>query len=255
LSRIWRPVVNTRDLPPRTFEYVSATRRVQRSGCVYHVTSRGNLRAPIYLADEDRARFLGLVERACFRDGLICHAYCLMGNHYHLLVETPRANLGEAMHRINRAYAQQFNMTHEREGHVFERRYRAWVMRDRARQMEAVRYIVRNPVRAGLCSTPEEWPWSSHRATAGLRRQPPYLTVDEVHSWFGITSREAAQTYREFVAAGVDEPHEPPTLEQAIGTGTITEIAVANSALRLFAPRNRGSRWTLPSDVEQTAPG
>jgi putative transposase len=62
-----------------------------------------------------------------------------MGNHYHLLVETPRANLGEAMHRINRAYAQQFNMTHEREGHVFERRYRAWVMRDRARQMEAVR--------------------------------------------------------------------------------------------------------------------
>jgi REP-associated tyrosine transposase len=151
-----------------------------------------------------------------------------MGNHYHLLVETPRANLGEAMHRINRAYAQQFNMTHEREGHVFERRYRSWVMRDQDRQMEAVRYIVRNPVRAGLCSTPEEWPWSSHRATAGLRGRPPFLTVEKVHTWFGVTSQDATQMYRAFVDAGVDEPHQQPSLEQAIGMGTIAEIASAN---------------------------
>ena len=79
------------------------------------------------------------------RDGLVCHAYCLMGNHYHLLVETPLANLGEAMHRINRGYVQQFNATHEREGHLFERRYRSWIMGDEARQMEALRYIVRIP--------------------------------------------------------------------------------------------------------------
>jgi putative transposase len=207
---------------------VSATRRVQRPGCIYHVTSRGNLHAPIYLADEDRARFLGFMERACHRDGLVCHAYCLMGNHYHLLVETPRANLGEAMHRINRAYAQQFNSTHGREGHLFERRYRSWVMRGLDRQLEALRYIVRNPVRAGLCSTPEGWPWSSHRATAGLRPRPPFLTVGVVHSWFGVASHEAARMYRAFVDAGVDEPSDRPSLEQAIGRGTITEIATAN---------------------------
>ena len=207
---------------------MSAIRRDQRSGCIYHVTSRGNLRAPIYLCDEDRARFLGLIERARVRDGLVCHAYCLMGNHYHLLVETPRANLGEAMHRVNRGYVQQFNTTHECEGHLFERRYRSWIMRDRGRQMEALRYIVRNPVRAGLCSTPEEWLWSSHGATAGLRGRPPFLAVHVVQSWFGVTRREAATTYRAFIDAGIDEPHERPSLEQAIGNRTMTEIAAAN---------------------------
>ena len=151
-----------------------------------------------------------------------------MGNHYHLLVETPLANLGEAMHRINRGYVQQFNATHEREGHLFERRYRSWIMGDEARQMEALRYIVRNPVRAGLCSAPEEWPWSSHGAAAGLRGCPPFLTLDTVQGWFGVTRREAARAYRAFIDAGVDEPHERPPLERAIGTGTMAEIAFAN---------------------------
>jgi putative transposase len=151
-----------------------------------------------------------------------------MGNHYHLLVETPLANLGEAMHRINRGYVQQFNATHEREGHLFERRYRSWVMRDQARQMEALRYIVRNPVRAGLCSAPKDWPWSSHGAAAGLRACPPFLTLDVVHGWFGATSRDAARAYAAFIDAGKDKPHERPPLERAIGGGTMAEIAVAN---------------------------
>jgi len=147
-----------------------------------------------------------------------------MGNHYHLLVETPRANLNEAMHRINRGYAHGFNRAHEREGHVFERRYRAWIMRDRERQMEAVRYIVRNPVRAGLCSTPEEWTWSSHRATLGLCPAPPFLTPHVVHAWFG----SARDAYAAFVDSGTDEPNERPAVEVAVGTGTTAEIAEAN---------------------------
>ena len=151
-----------------------------------------------------------------------------MGNHYHLLVETPLANLGEAMHRINRGYVQQFNATHEREGHLFERRYRSWVMRDQVRQMEALRYIVRNPVRAGWCSAPAEWPWSSHGAAAGLRCCPPFLTLDMVRRWFGVTREEAATAYTAFVDAGVDEPQQRPPLEEAIGAGTLAEIAVAN---------------------------
>lgn len=207
---------------------MGAVRRIQRSDCFYHVTSRGNLRAPIFHGDEDRARFLGLVGRASVRDGLVCHAYCLMGNHYHLLVETPRANLGEAMHRINRGYAHQFNAIHEREGHLFERRYRSWVMRDQMRLMEALRYIVRNPVRAGLCSAPGEWPWSSHRAAAGLAARPSFLMLDVVHRWFGVNRRDAVMAYTAFIDAGVDEPHQRPPLEQAVGAATIAEIAVAN---------------------------
>jgi putative transposase len=180
------------------------------------------------MGDEDRARFLGLIERACTRDGLVCHAYCLMGNHYHLLVETPLANLGEAMHRINRGYVQQFNKAHNREGHLFERRYRSWVMGSQARQMEALRYVVRNPVRAGLCSAAAEWPWSSHRAAAGLTGCPPFLTLNTVRGWFGATRREATRAYSAFIDAGVDEPHERPPLDRAIGTGTAAELAAAN---------------------------
>lgn len=210
---------------------MSATPRDQRAGCIYHITSRGNLRAPMFLCDEDRGRFLGLLERACVKDDLICHAYCLMGNHYHLLVETPRANLSAAMHRINRGHARQFNTAHEREGHVFERRYRSWIMRGMSRQMDAVRYIVRNPVRAGLCESPDEWPWSSHRATVGLCPPPPFLTLRAIRAWFSNQGTDPATAYGAFVAAGIDAPKRRPPLEVAIGGGTLDEIAVANREL------------------------
>jgi putative transposase len=206
---------------------MGAAPRIQSAGCIYHVTTRGNLHAPIFFSEDDRGRFLRLVERAGRLDGLLCHAYCLMGNHYHLLVETPRANLGEAMHRINRGYAQRFNMTYEREGHVFERRYRSWIMRGTDRQMEAVRYIVRNPVRAGLCASPEDWRWSSHRATLGLCAAPPFLTLESVRRWFGSAGDPAA-AYDAFVAAGVDAPNHRPSIESAVGRGTLDEIASAN---------------------------
>jgi putative transposase len=206
-------------------------RRVQLADCLYHVTTRGNLRAPIFLSDEGRGRFLGLLERACDRDGLVCHAYCLMGNHYHLLVETPRANLGQAMHRINSGYVQWFNLRYGSEGHLFERRYRSWITRGEARQMETVRYIVRNPVRAGLCQTPEEWPWSSHRATAGPSLSPEFLTVDRVRSWFG-RGPDAPECYRRFVDEGVDEPQFRPSLESLLARGSLGEIATANREYR-----------------------
>ena len=161
--------------------------RIQDAGLIYHVTSRGTRRAEIYRSDADRHHFLRFVDRACGVDGLICHAYCLMGNHYHLLVEAPAGNLSVAMHRINSGFAKHFNLEHNVEGHVFERRYRSWVMGGEARAMEALRYVVRNPVRAGICATPEDWPWSSHAATAGIAPRPNFLTVGTVHGWFGAT--------------------------------------------------------------------
>jgi putative transposase len=206
---------------------VAKGRREQIAGAIYHVTARGNLRAAVFLDDEGRGRFLARLERACEWDGLICHAYCLMGNHYHLLVETPRANLGKAMHRINSGYVQWFNLRYSSEGHLFERRYRSSIVRGGGRQMETVRYIVRNPLRAGLCRAPEAWLWSSHSATAGLTARPPFLTVDVVRSWFGV-GPSGAFRYREYVDAGVDEPQRRPPLEVLLTRGTLGEIAAAN---------------------------
>jgi putative transposase len=186
--------------------------RIQSPGLIFHLSARGTRRADIYLTDNDRHHFLRLLERACTTDGLVCHAYCLMGNHYHLLAETPTGALSKAMHRLNSGYAKHFNQVHEREGHLFERRYRSWIMGSQERAMEAVRYIVRNPVRAGLCAYPADWPWSSHVATAGERPAPRFLTVGTVQGWFGAEASQAAENYRAYVDAGVDAPSGPRPL-------------------------------------------
>jgi REP-associated tyrosine transposase len=207
---------------------MSRKHRVQVSGVAYHVTARGNVRQDIYLDDEDRETFLGFLAQACEREHLICHAYCLMGNHYHLLAETPTGALSKAMHRLNSGYAKHFNREHETEGHLFERRYQSWIMGSQERAMEAVRYIVRNPVRAGLCTCPADWPWSSHMATAGDRPAPPFLTVGTVQGWFGAEAGQAVENYRAYVDAGVDAPSERPPLERVLLSQTLPEIAVAN---------------------------
>lgn len=173
---------------------------------LYHVTARGNVRQDIYLDEEDRNVFLTLLAEACTKDGLVCHAYCLMSNHYHLLLETPRSNLGVAMHRINCVYSNRFNRVHEREGHVLERPYRAWIMHGGRREMEAARYIERNPVRAGLCPKVDDWPWSSYPAISGLVARPSFLSIDRLRAWFGTDEEEAIARYRHFVDSGKDEP-------------------------------------------------
>jgi putative transposase len=167
------------------------------AGLVYHVTARGNAKAPIFLADADYEVFLSGLAVARRLDGLLCHAYCLMENHSHLLVETPRANLDEAMQRLNGTYAMRFNRNHERNGHVFEGRYGTKLITDDDYALTVVRYVAVNPVRAGLCAAPEEWPWSSYAATAGLVAPQPFLT-SRVVGWFG--DREQ---YRRFVAGGL----------------------------------------------------
>jgi AraC-like DNA-binding protein len=155
-----------------------------------------------------------------------------MGNHYHLLAETPTGALSKAMHRLNSGYAKHFNQEHETEGHLFERRYRSWIMGNQERAMEAVRYIVRNPVRAGLCASPADWLWSSHLATAGAGPAPPFLTVGTVQGWFGAEAAQAVVNYRAYVDAGVDAASERPPLERLLRSQTLSEIAVANREYR-----------------------
>jgi REP element-mobilizing transposase RayT len=204
--------------------------RDQRSGVLYHVTARGNVRQDIYLGDEDRETFLGFVSLACEREELICHAYCLMGNHYHLLVQTPGANIGSAMHRINCLHANRFNRVYGREGHVFERPYRASIMHGGRRELEAARYIDRNPVCAGLCAAPEQWRWSSHVALIGRAPCPAFLSTDRLTTWFGTDESEARERYRMFVDAGVDAPYERPPLESLLRRGDHAALEAARAA-------------------------
>jgi REP element-mobilizing transposase RayT len=166
----------------------------------------------IYLDDRDREMFLSLLARAFDIHGVECHAYCLMANHYHLVVTTNEPNLSSAIQHLNSPYAQWWNQRHSRPGHVFQGRFGAQVVQHEAYLLTACRYVVLNPVRAGLVSCPEQWQWSSYRATAGLEAVPPYLQPEVLWHTFGTSKVEhACRAYRRFVAMGDERrlPCEP----------------------------------------------
>lgn len=180
--------------------------RLQFPGACYHVTARGNRRAPICRDDADRARFLDFLGREAMQQGWRLYAYCLMDNHYHLLIETPEGNLSRGMQRINSAYSQAFNRHHALTGHLFQGRYKAILVDRDAYLRELCRYLVLNPVRAGLVERAEDWPWSSHRAVLGLSAAPTWLDAEAVLGLFGTRPKEARGVYTAFVAQGVDQP-------------------------------------------------
>ena len=179
--------------------------RIEFPGGVYHVTARGNGREAIFLTEADRRLFLDLLGQAIDRFQWRCHAYCLMANHYHLLIETPEANLSRGMRHLNGVYTQRFNRRHERVGHVFQGRYKAIVVQKDPHLLALCRYVVLNPVRAQLVPQADEWPWSSYRATALQDQGPEWLTVEWILAQFASTPRRAARAYRRFVAEGMGE--------------------------------------------------
>ena len=136
------------------------------------------------------------------------HAYVLMGNHYHLLLETPEANLSRGMHRINAVYSQKFNRRHDRVGHLLQGRFKAILVEKERHLLELVRYVVLNPVRAGLVRGAGDWPWSNYLATAGLRHAPPWLDTGWTVAQFGAGDG-ARSAYREFVSAGTHRLERP----------------------------------------------
>jgi REP element-mobilizing transposase RayT len=180
--------------------------RIEFAGALYHVTSRGDGREDIYRGDEDRRRFLEVVGEVCERFDWVVHAYCLMDNHYHLLVETPNANLSKGMRQLNGVYTQAFNRSHGRVGHVLQGRYKAILVQKETCLLELARYIVLNPVRARMVRAAKDWPWSSYRATAGLGAGPGWLQTDWILSAFARRKGRAMQRYRAFVAEGKDQP-------------------------------------------------
>ena len=172
--------------------------RIEFPGAVYHVTSRGNARAPIFRGDADRYLFLDTLGDVVEQHGWLCHAYCLMTNHYHLLLETPGANLSRGMRELNGIYAQCFNRRNNRVGHVFQGRFKGILVQRESHLLELARYIVLNPVRAGMVHRAEDYRWSSLRATLGLVREPAWLVPETLLESFGSATR-----YAEFVREGI----------------------------------------------------
>lgn len=173
--------------------------RIEYPGAVYHVTARGNRRAQIFTDDEDRNAFFNILAEVNQRFEVLCHAYCLMGNHYHLLLETPRGNLSPAMRQLNGVYTQTFNRLHRKCGHLLQGRYKAMLVQRDAYFLEVARYVVLNPVRAGLVKYPGEWAWSSYKATLGEADAGAWLTTERVLGEFGGPSCASRVKYREFV--------------------------------------------------------
>jgi putative transposase len=147
--------------------------------------------------------FLDVLAATCERFNWVVHAYCLMTNHYHLLVETPDANLSKGMRQLNGVFTQSVNRTHGRSGHLFQGRFKAILVEREAYLLELSRYVVLNPVRAGMVAAPGDWPWSSYRATVGEVGRPEFLDTDAVLRMFSDDREAAVAAYRQFVAEGV----------------------------------------------------
>jgi len=173
--------------------------RISFPGAVYHVTARGNDRAAVVRDDFDRRCLSDALAAVVGKFGWLCHAYCLMDNHYHLVVETPEANISTGMQQLNGTYAQRFNQRHKRSGHLFQGRFHTVLVGDEGHLLEACRYVVLNPLRAGICTRPAAWPWSSYRATAGLSSRPAFLTLTTILSSFARDTANAVAAYRAFV--------------------------------------------------------
>ncbi|NTW67236.1 MAG: transposase [Nitrospirae bacterium] len=177
--------------------------RIEYAGAVYHITSRGNERKPVFKSDQDRLSFLNTLQHVNKRYNWICHAYCLMDNHYHLLIETPDGNLSVGMRQLNGVYTQLFNKQHGRAGHLFQGRYKSILIQKDSHLLEVCRYVVLNPVRARMVETPDAWKWSSYKATAGRESPHPCLTSNWVLGQFSGKKGTAEKEYRQFVQWGI----------------------------------------------------
>jgi putative transposase len=178
-------------------------RRLEVPGGFFHVTSRGVNGETVFHNARGRRWFLELAARTVRRFEWICLEYCLMGNHYHLILQTPEPTLARGMQLLNGEYARYVNECHKREGHLFGRRYSSALIESDTHLLEACRYVVLNPIRAGLCSFPEEWQWSSYAATAGIRRAPACLARAAKLELFGRTPEAAIKSYRRLVNDGL----------------------------------------------------
>lgn len=177
--------------------------RIEFAEALYHVTSRGNERRPIFRSDRDRRTFLTLLEQAAKRFRWSITAYVLMTNHFHLVIQTPDPNLSRGMQWLNGTYAAWFNHRHQRAGHLLQGRFHAFLVEKESYFAELLRYVVLNPVRAKMVERPEDYRWSSYRATAGLEAAPVWLDLASALGWLSVDPAASKMAYREFILAKI----------------------------------------------------
>jgi len=173
--------------------------RVEYPGAYYHVINRGNAGENIFIDERDREKFLEYLAKGTERFITKIHTYCLMSNHYHLLIETPQANLSVATQWLNVSYSVYFNKRHRRKGHLFQGRFKAILLDANEYLILLSRYIHLNPVRAKIVTHPLEYSWSSYPVFAGKRQKPDWLTTETVLSYFGKEKKEATRNYKSYV--------------------------------------------------------
>jgi putative transposase len=178
--------------------------RIEFENALHHVTSRGNERRAIFRNDRDRTTFLRLLGEATTRFGWSVTAYVLMTNHFHLVIQTPQPNLSRGMQWLNGKYAGGFNRVHKRSGHLFQGRFHAFLVEKEAYLAEVMRYVVLNPVRAKMVERPEDYRWSSYRATAGLEAAADWFDLSAALQMFGTDTAAGQAEYRSFVTAKLD---------------------------------------------------
>lgn len=183
--------------------------RIEFPGAVYHVTSRGDRREAIFEDDQDRHAFLGVIAQATERFDAAILAYCLMDNHYHLVIHTRRGNLSRLMQQLNGVYTQTYNRRHRKVGHLFQGRFKGILVDENAYLLEVCRYVDLNPLRARIVRNPGKWRWSSYNAHTGQADSPVWLDTPAVHGYLlgrkaamAADRRRAALRYAAFVAAG-----------------------------------------------------
>lgn len=221
--------------------------RIEFSGALYHLTGRGNAGEPICRDDTDRESFVAVLSQVVRRFEWQLYAYCLMGNHYHLLVETPHPNLSRGMRQLNGVYTQTFNRRHAQPGHVFQGRYKAVLVEREKFFLEIARHIVLNPIRFDAQMKLANYQWSSYLATSGFTSNPSWLNSGEILSRLSASRNSAQQRYIEFVDVGIRLPTVWAHLKQQIYLGDNDFIAELQT---------RFSNHTNASDLSrlQTSP-
>lgn len=177
--------------------------RLEYPGAVYHITARGNERKKIYREEKDYDLFQAVLAEVVEDTNWLLHSYCLMPNHYHLLLETPEPNLSKGMRQLNGIYTQKFNYKHKRAGHLFQGRYKAIIVEKEAHLLELCRYVVLNPVRAGIVDSPQRWRPSSYLATIGKVKTPSFLQIYWLLAQFAKNKSRARGAYQKFVTNGI----------------------------------------------------
>ncbi|HRQ56495.1 MAG TPA: transposase [Azoarcus taiwanensis] len=222
--------------------------------------SRGDRREDIFMDDEDRAIFLETLGEVVLRFNWQCHAYCLMDNHYHLMVGTPDGNLSKGMRHLNGVFTQATNRRHQRSGHVFQGRYKAILVDGDNYLLELARYIVLNPVRARMVASAADYPWSSYRATVGLADLPSWLMVDALLSVYGSSRREALAAFIRFVSDGMGVGAMSQQVERSIFLGddsfikqTLQKVAEMKEDFDIPKVQRRAPPPTLEQIVEAYA--